>query len=176
LRLYPEAIAGVPGGRKFEAQAESAQDSLGVALKDGGQFDEALRLFEAAKLKRPEDPFVWRQVGYVNGLMGRSEQAMIGPGTVAPARSQTGPGVAGAARGYHAAGRPEDVRRVYASCSNSTAARPSRPITITCCPTRPGDEGALLPVAGAGRRLVAHADQAQEVLAGCARRCCWSPP
>ena len=77
-------------------------------------FDEALRLFEAARLKRPEDPFVWRQVGYVNGLMGNSE-AMI---AALEQSLRLDPKQARVWRalleGYHAVGRPEDVRRAYA--------------------------------------------------------------
>jgi tetratricopeptide (TPR) repeat protein len=114
LRLYPEAIQAYREVAKFEAQAESVQDSLGVALKDGGQFDEALRLFEAARLKRPEDPFVWRQVGYVNGLMGRSEPmiaALEQSLRLDPKQARVWRALL---EGYHAAGRPEDVRRAYA--------------------------------------------------------------
>ncbi len=114
LRLFPEAIAAYRQAEKFASHREVAQDSLGIALKDAGQFDAALQMFEAAKAKRPEDPFVWRQIGYVNAALGRSELAI-------PALEQSLKLDAKQAKvwhalleSYHAAGRPEDVRRVHA--------------------------------------------------------------
>jgi len=114
LRLFPEAIAAYRQAEKFASHREAAQDSLGIALKDAGQFDAALQMFEAAKAKRPEDPFVWRQIGYVNAALGRSELAI-------PALEQSLKLDAKQAKvwhalleSYHAAGRPEDVRRVHA--------------------------------------------------------------
>ena len=114
LRLFPEAIAAYRQAEKFASHREAAQDSLGIALKDAGQFDAALQLFEAAKAKRPEDPFVWRQIGFVNAALGRSELAI-------PALEQSLKLDAKQAKvwhalleSYHAAGRPDDVRRVHA--------------------------------------------------------------
>lgn len=114
LRLFPEAIDAYRQAAKFESHRETAQDSLGIALKDGGQFDEALRLFEAAQAKRPQDPLPWRQIGFVHGYLGRSELAI-------PALEQSlqlDPKQAkvwhALLESYHAAGRPQDVRRAYA--------------------------------------------------------------
>jgi tetratricopeptide (TPR) repeat protein len=114
LRLFPEAIAAYRQAEKFASHREAAQDSLGIALKDAGQFDAALQMFEAAKAKRPDDPFVWRQIGFVNAALGRSELAI-------PALEQSLKLDAKQAKvwhalleSYHAAGRPEDVRRVHA--------------------------------------------------------------
>ena len=114
LRLFPEAIAAYRQAEKFASHREAAQDSLGIALTDAGQFDAALQLFEAAKAKQPEDPFVWRQIGFVNAALGRSELAI-------PALEQSLKLDAKQAKvwhalleSYHAAGRPEDVRRVHA--------------------------------------------------------------
>jgi len=114
LRLFPEAIVAYRQAEKFASHREAAQDSLGIALKDAGQFDAALQLFEAARAKRPEDPFVWRQIGFVNAALGRSELAI-------PALEQSLKLDAKQAKvwhalleSYHAAGRPEDVRRVHA--------------------------------------------------------------
>lgn len=114
LRLFPEAIAAYRQAETFASHREAAQDSLGIALKDAGQFDAALQIFEAAKAKRPDDSFVWRQIGFVNAALGRSELAI-------PALEQSLKLDAKQAKvwhalleSYHAAGRPEDVRRVHA--------------------------------------------------------------
>ena len=114
LRLYPEAIAAYRQAILVDGEREAIADSLGIALKDGGHFNEALQIFEGAKAKRPLDPFVWRQIGFVNAYLGRSEQAI-------PALEQSlgidprQPKVWQALlEAYHAEGRREDVRRAHA--------------------------------------------------------------
>jgi len=114
LRLFPEAIAAYREADKFASHREAAQDSLGIALKDGGQFDAALQLFEAAKAKRPEDPLVWRQIGFVNAILGRSEQAIVALEQSLKLDPKQAKVWHALLESYHAAGRPEDVRCVHA--------------------------------------------------------------
>ncbi len=114
LRLFPEAIAAYRQAEKFASHREAAQDSLGIALKDAGQFDAALQLFEAAKAKRPEDPFVWRQIGFVNAALGRSELAIAALEQSLKLDAKQAKVWHALLESYHAAGRPEDVRRVHA--------------------------------------------------------------
>jgi tetratricopeptide (TPR) repeat protein len=114
LRLFPEAIAAYREAEKFASHREAAQDSLGIALKDGGQFDAALQLFEAAKAKRPEDPFVWRQIGFVNAILGRSQPAIAALEQSLKLDPKQATVWHALLESYHAAGRPEDVRRVHA--------------------------------------------------------------
>ncbi|MBL8425355.1 MAG: tetratricopeptide repeat protein [Candidatus Accumulibacter phosphatis] len=114
LRLFPEAIAAYRQAEKFASHREAAQDSLGIALKDAGQFDAALQLFEAARAKRPEDPFVWRQIGFVNAALGRSELAIAALEQSLKLDAKQAKVWHALLESYHAAGRPEDVRRVHA--------------------------------------------------------------
>ena len=114
LRLFPEAIAAYRQAEKFASHREAAQDSLGIALKDAGQFDAALQLFEAARAKRPEDPFVWRQIGFVNAALGRSELAIAALEQSLKLDAKQAKVWHALLESYHAAGRPEDVRRVQA--------------------------------------------------------------
>ncbi len=114
LRLFPEAIAAYRQAEKFASHREAAQDSLGIALKDAGQFDAALQLFEAAKAKRPEDPFVWRQIGFVNAALGRSELAIAALEQSLKLDAKQAKVWHALLESYHAAGRPDDVRRVHA--------------------------------------------------------------
>ncbi len=114
LRLFPEAIAAYRQAEKFASHREAAQDSLGIALKDAGQFDAALQLFEAARAKRPEDAFVWRQIGFVNAALGRSELAIAALEQSLKLDAKQAKVWHALLESYHAAGRPEDVRRVHA--------------------------------------------------------------
>lgn len=114
LRLFPEAIAAYRQAEKFASHREAAQDSLGIALKDAGQFDAALQIFEAAKAKRPEDSFVWRQIGFVNAALGRSELAIAALEQSLKLDAKQAKVWHALLESYHAAGRPEDVRRVHA--------------------------------------------------------------
>ena len=114
LRLFPEAIAAYRQAEKFASHREAAQDSLGIALKDAGQFDAALQLFEAVRAKRPEDAFVWRQIGFVNAALGRSELAIAALEQSLKLDAKQAKVWHALLESYHAAGRPEDVRRVHA--------------------------------------------------------------
>ena len=114
LRLFPEAIAAYRQAETFASHREAAQDSLGIALKDAGQFDAALQLFEAARAKRPEDAFVWRQIGFVNAALGRSELAIAALEQSLKLDAKQAKVWHALLESYHAAGRPEDVRRVQA--------------------------------------------------------------
>jgi len=114
LRLFPEAIAAYRQAETFASHREAAQDSLGIALKDAGQFDAALQLFEAAKAKRPEDSFVWRQIGFVNAALGRSELAIAALEQSLKLDAKQAKVWHALLESYHAAGRPDDVRRVHA--------------------------------------------------------------
>ena len=57
LKMYPEAIGAYTQAVKLQPAAISAKQSLGLALKDGLRFAEALALFEELKTTNPDDPF-----------------------------------------------------------------------------------------------------------------------
>lgn len=113
LKLYPEAIAAYRQASKLEPGNVAFLRELGIALKDGGHFEEALALFEKLKTDHPEDPFPWRQIGFVHGYLAQPESAI-------PAYEQSlsldpkQPKVWHALMEvYHMADRRDDVRRSY---------------------------------------------------------------
>lgn len=113
LRLMPEAIAAYREASRLEPGDASNKGSLGIALKDNYQFEEALALFEQLRTDNPNDPFPWRQIGFVHGYIAQAETAI-------PAYEQSlsldakQPKVWRALmEAYHSVGRREDVIRVY---------------------------------------------------------------
>ncbi|MDP2787727.1 MAG: tetratricopeptide repeat protein [Pseudomonadota bacterium] len=113
LRLYPEAIAALREAVKLAPEQLSYQGELGVVLKDSGQDEEALKLFLVLRDKTPQDPFPWRQVGYMQSKFGRNAEAipeLEQSLRLAPNQVQVWH-VLGEC--YALAGRPDDARRAY---------------------------------------------------------------
>lgn len=113
LSLYPEAIAAQREAIKRAPKQDSYQAELGVMLKDDGQDAEALSLFEALRAKYPDDPFPWRQIGFVQAKTGHYAEAIT-------ALEQSLRLAPDQAKVWHALGetyaradRPDDVHRVY---------------------------------------------------------------
>jgi predicted Zn-dependent protease len=84
-----------------------------VMLKDDGQDTEALTIFESLSKKFPNDPFPWRQIGFVQAKEGRHAMAIT-------ALEQSLRLAPDQAKVWHALGetyahaeRPDDVHRVY---------------------------------------------------------------
>jgi tetratricopeptide (TPR) repeat protein len=76
LNLYPEAIAAQREAIKLAPAQISYQGELGVMLKDDGQDYEALPIFETLRDKYPNDPFPWRQIGFVHAKLGHYTEAI----------------------------------------------------------------------------------------------------
>ena len=112
-RLWPEAIAAYREGLKLAPGDVIVQQKLGIALKDSGQFSDALALFEKLKLNKPDDPFPWRQIGFVHGYLDQADKA-IPAYERSLAIDPTQPKVWRALmEAYHSAGRRDDMRRAY---------------------------------------------------------------
>ena len=113
LSLYPEAIAAYREATKLEPGNTALKGSLGIALKDGLQFEEALDLFEKLKTDYPNDPFPWRQIGFVHGYLGQAERAIPAHEqslSLDPKQSKVWHSLMEA---YHMLGRHDDVKRAY---------------------------------------------------------------
>jgi tetratricopeptide (TPR) repeat protein len=113
LLLYPDAIAALREAIKLAPDQHSYQGELGVALKDSGQDEEALKLFLVLRDKTPQDPFPWRQVGYMKYKFGRHAEAipeLEQSLRLAPEQVQVWHALGEC---YALAGRPDDARRAY---------------------------------------------------------------
>ncbi len=75
-RLWPEAIGAYREATNTAPSNVMAQQRLGVALKDGGHFVEALALFEKLNREKSDDPFSWRQIGFVHAYMDQASKAI----------------------------------------------------------------------------------------------------
>ncbi|MHB1092928.1 tetratricopeptide repeat protein [Thiobacillus sp.] len=113
LNLYPEAIAAQREAIKLAPKQDSYQGELGVMLKDDGQETEALPLFETLRDKYPDDPFPWRQIGFVQAKEGHGAEAITALEQslrLAPDQAKVWQALG---ETYAHADRPDDVHRVY---------------------------------------------------------------
>ena len=89
----------------------SLRGSLGMALKDHFQFEEALVLFEQLKTENPNEPFPWRQIGFVYGYLVRPEAAISAYEQSLKLDPKQPKVWRALMESYHTAGRQEDVKR-----------------------------------------------------------------
>lgn len=118
LKLYPEAIAAYREALKLAPEDRGVRGSLGVALKDGGYFTEALTIFEKLKAESPDDAFAWRQIGFVYGYLVQPDKAIPAYErslAINPQQAKVWLALMGV---YHAAGRRDDVKRAYDKLSS----------------------------------------------------------
>lgn len=112
-KLWPEAIASYREGLKIAPDNLYLQRNFGIALKDSGQFTEAMAIFEKIKTAHPNDPFPWRQIGYVHGYLDQADKA-IPVYERALALDPKDPKLWRALmEAYHSAGSNNDMRRAY---------------------------------------------------------------
>ncbi|MDP1681914.1 MAG: tetratricopeptide repeat protein [Burkholderiales bacterium] len=113
LKMYPEAIGAYTEAVKLQPAAISPKQSLGLALKDGLRFTEALALFEELKAANPDDPFPWRQIGYVHSYRANPEQAIPAYKQSLQLDSKQSRVWQALIEAYHVAGRKEEMKRAY---------------------------------------------------------------
>ncbi|MEK6815659.1 MAG: tetratricopeptide repeat protein [Nitrospirota bacterium] len=113
LHLLPEAIAAYREASRLEPGNASLRGSLGMALKDHFQFEEALVLFEQLKTENPNEPFPWRQIGFVYGYLVRPEAAISAYEQSLKLDPKQPKVWRALMESYHTAGRQEDVKRAY---------------------------------------------------------------
>jgi tetratricopeptide (TPR) repeat protein len=113
VNLYPEAIAALREAVRLDPDQLSHQSELGIMLKDDGQDEEALKLFQTLCGKIPKDPLPWRQVGFIQANLGNYNQAIASLEQslrLSPDQQQVWH-VLGQV--YAMTGQPTEVRRVY---------------------------------------------------------------
>ena len=113
LKMFPEAIDAYSHALKLNPASLSAKQSLGLALKDGLHFAEALAIFEELKTAYPNDPFPWRQIGYVHGYQADAEKAIPAFKQSLQLESKQPKVWQALIEIYHMAGRKEEMKRAY---------------------------------------------------------------
>lgn len=113
LQQFPDAIAAQREAVRLAPDVPQYQADLGIALKDGGHDEEALTLFVAMRDKTPQDPFPWRQIGFVQSKLGRyaeANTALEQSLKLAPDQAKVWHALA---QNYVMDDRIDDARRIY---------------------------------------------------------------
>lgn len=113
LQQFPDAIAAQREAVRLAPDTPQYQADLGIALKDGGHDEEALALFVALRDKAPQDPFPWRQIGFVQSKLGRyaeANTALEQSLKLAPDQAKVWHALA---QNYAMGDRVDDARRIY---------------------------------------------------------------
>ncbi|MBI5752952.1 MAG: tetratricopeptide repeat protein [Hydrogenophilales bacterium] len=122
LHLFPQAIAAYREALKLTPDDDGLKGRYGLALKDGLQLAEALRLFEKLRDVHPEDPFAWRQIGYVHSYLGQAEAAIPAYEKSLSFDRKQAKVWSALMEAYHSAGRREDVKRAHQNLLGVNAA------------------------------------------------------
>lgn len=145
LAQFPDAIAAFRETARLAPDALHFRNELGVALKDGGRDEEALALFVGLRDKASQDPFPWRQIGYINSKLGQYEKARAALEQslkLGPDQSQVWHALADV---YAMMDRADDVRRIYQRLRGLDAGRAeqlyrNRLLPFEALPAAPGSK------------------------------------
>lgn len=113
LQLFPEAINAYREGLKLQPASVDLKRSLGLALKDGLHLADALLLFEELKAAAPDDPFPWRQIGFVHAYLAQPDKAipaLVQSLTLDPKQIKVWLALM---ETYHAADRKAEMKHAY---------------------------------------------------------------
>ena len=124
--LFAESIAAYREVLRLEPKNQYASDQLAVALKDAGRLDEAMAMFETARVERPQDPFGWRQVGYVHAIRAKPELAIPALERALELDPKQAKVWHALLENYSRAGRDEDMRRAYRNLEDLDKAAAAR--------------------------------------------------
>lgn len=134
LERFPEAIAAMREAVRIAPDDPDHRYWLAVALKDGGHLDEAIRINRDLSVAHPNEPRIWRQLGYAQVLAARAPE-----GIEALERSLAlDPGQPRVWNAlmilYRAAGRRADLVRAHGNLRSLDAAMAERAYLATIHP------------------------------------------
>lgn len=112
LNMFPDAIAAYREAVRLAP--DSYQAALGVVLKDGGHDTEALALFTRLRDASPQDPFYWRQIGFVQAKLGHHAESIAALEQSLKLDPNQAKVWHALGESYARIGRTDDVRRIYA--------------------------------------------------------------
>lgn len=113
LRMMREAVADYRRSVELAPDVPDWTARLAIALKDSGQFAEAMEYFQAWTKRAPDDAFGWRQIGFVLAYQNRnreSAEALERALTLEPRQGKVWHALM---EQYQQLGRTDDLRRAY---------------------------------------------------------------
>lgn len=113
LRMPREAVADYRHSVDIAPDVPDWTARLAIALKDSGQFAEAMKRFQEWTENTPGDAFGWRQIGFVLAYQNRnreSAEALEHALTIDPRQGKVWHALM---EQYHQLGRTDDLRRAY---------------------------------------------------------------
>lgn len=112
-RRFTEAVAAFREARRISPDNDEWPYQLAIALKDGGQPEEAFAITTGLVAKAPQQSRNWRQHGFVLGILGRPAEAVPALERslqIEPRQAKTWSALI---EEYYQLDKPAEVRRAY---------------------------------------------------------------
>ena len=113
LQMWHESIAAYRQSLHLEPNESRWRMKLGIALKDSLEFTEAMAIFTDFTRAQPNDPFGWRQVGFVHAYRNEIPESIAALEHALNLDPKQGKVWLMLTEQYYKAGRREDMLRAY---------------------------------------------------------------
>jgi tetratricopeptide (TPR) repeat protein len=113
LQMWRESVAAYRQSVRLEPNEAQWRTKLGIALKDSLEFDEAMAIFKDFTRTQPNDPFGWRQVGFVHGYRNEIPESIAALEHALNLDPKQGKVWLALTEQYYKTGRREDMLRAY---------------------------------------------------------------
>lgn len=113
LQRFPESIQAYREAVRLEPNNPEWQYGLALSLKDGFRGQEALEIDAQLLKKFPNDPAVWRQKGFTEGILGRYQEGIKSMEKSLELEPKQGKLWVALIETYQQAGRDKDVKNAY---------------------------------------------------------------
>lgn len=113
LQMWHESVAAHRQSLRLEPNETQWRMKLGIALKDSHEFDEAMAIFKDFTRTQPNEPFGWRQVGFVHGYRNEKVESIAALEHALNLDPKQGKVWLALAEQYYALGRRDDLLRAY---------------------------------------------------------------
>ncbi|MDP2882349.1 MAG: tetratricopeptide repeat protein [Azonexus sp.] len=113
LQMWRESVAAHRQSLRLEPNETQWRRKLGIALKDSYEFEEAMSIFKDITKTQPNDPFGWRQVGFVHAYRNEIPESIVALEHTLNLDPKQGKVWLALTEQYYKAGRRENMLRAY---------------------------------------------------------------
>lgn len=113
LQMWHESIAAYRQSLRLEPNESRWRMKLGIALKDSLEFKESMAIFTDFTRTQPNDPFGWRQVGFVHAYRNEIPESIAALEHALNLDPKQGKVWLVLTEQYYKAGRREEMLRAY---------------------------------------------------------------